>query len=147
MEQVKFAMVEKKAIRAADENIAAQVEKFKADAGSAELTVTVDWNAVGQMISENTDALASDSYENVWVLGHTGERTVAVLEAMSTICNDDADYKEELANITSIVVKPKAKFDDSKSEFSIDGTEITIESGHRMTRSASDFVEPVKALF
>jgi len=147
MEQVKFAMAEKKAIRAADENIAAQVEKFKAAAGSAELSVTVDWNAVGQMISENTDALASDSYENVWVLGHTGERTVAVLEAMSTISNDDADYKEELALITSIVVKPKAKFDDSKSEFSIDGTEITIESGHRMSRSASDFVEPVKALF
>lgn len=141
------AVIDKKAIRAADANIAEQVVIMKSDCGNAALEVNVVWDDVKGMIKENKEALKSDNYKGVWVLSHTGERTVAALEAMSKICKDDADYKEELAKITNITVKPKAKFDDSKSAFSFDETTITIESGHRMTRSASDFVTPIKNLF
>lgn len=144
---VMAGVAEKKAIRAANANIVAQAAKTQSECGNAALEVSVDWDKVDAVIEGNKEALKSDNYKGVWVIGHTGERTVAALEAMSTICKDDADYKEEIVNLIKISVKPKAKFDDSKSEFSIDGTEVTIESGHRMTRSASDFIEPVKALF
>jgi len=141
------AVIDKKAIRAADANIAEQVVIMKSDCGNSALNVNVVWDDVKGMIKANKEALKSDNYKGVWVLSHIGERTVAALEAMSKICKDDADYKEELAKVTNITVKPKAKFDDSKSAFSLDDSTITIESGHRMTRSASDFITPIKDLF
>jgi hypothetical protein len=141
------AVVDKKAIRAADANIAKQVAVMKSDCGNTSLEVNVVWDDVKGMIKTNKDALKSDNYKGVWVLSHTGERTVAALEAMSKICKDDADYKEELAKVTKVIVKPKDKFDDAKSAFSFDENTINIKSGHRMTRSASDFVTPIKDLF
>jgi hypothetical protein len=141
------AVVDKKAIRTADANIAEQVAIMKSDCGNTSIEVNVVWDDVKGMIKTNKDALKSDNYKGAWVLSHTGERTVSVLEAMSKICKDDADYKEELAKVTNIVVKPKAKFSDSKNAFSFDETTINIESGHRMTRSAADFIQSIKSLF
>lgn len=140
-------VAEKKAIRSASANIVAQAAKTQLECGNETFDVSVDWDNVNTMIKNNKDALKSDNYKGVWVIGHTGERTVAALKAMSKICKDDADYKEEIANVTNVMVTAKAKFGDSKSTFSIEETTINVESGHRMTRNQSNFINPIKALF
>lgn len=66
---------------------------------------------------------------------------------MMKICQDDADYKEEIAAVSSIMIKPKAELKDYNSEFNLDDTTINITFGHMMTRRASDFVNLVTEMF
>lgn len=138
---------DKKAMRGADESVAEQVEKVVASCGNSELAVTFEWDAYKAMIKSNKDLLKSERYKKEWVISHAGERTVATLEAMSKICNDDADYKEEIANLTKIVIKPMANLKDYRGKFELDETTLTINFGHMMTRSPGDFVSPIKELF
>ncbi|MGO3345657.1 MAG: hypothetical protein ACTIM4_11010 [Marinomonas sp.] len=138
---------DKKAMKAADAHITTEIVKVKAACGNPSLDVKVNWDAYEKMISANTDKLAKDNYKSEWVLSHSGQRTVATLEAMAKICKSDADYKEELAKVSKIEVAPKADFKDSKNVFSLKGSTMTVEAGHKMTRKADDFVKPIKALF
>jgi len=138
---------EKKAMRSVDESIVKAIVKVKSACGNPALDVNVSWKDFKQMIKANKEALKSDNYKSEWVISHAGERSISTLEALSKICKEDADYKEEIANVTKIVVKPKAKFEDTKSAFSIEGTVITVESGHSMTRNLFDFIKPLKSIF
>ncbi|MBB1279397.1 hypothetical protein [Pseudoalteromonas sp. SR41-1] len=138
---------DKKAIRAADASIAEEVAKVKASCGNAKLDVNVDWDDFKKMAAANEAKLADDRYQSQWIMSHAGQRTVAVLEAVSEICKDDADYKEELALLTKVTVSAKQDFKDSKSEFSLDDTVLKVKSGHKMTRRASDFTKSIKELY
>ena len=140
-------VAEKKAFRAADANIAKQVIKTISKCGNVTLDVSVNWTDVTAMIKANKEALQADKYAGKWVISQTGDRTVSALEAMAKICEEDEDYKEEIANVAAIIVNPKAKYSDTRNTFSINDTSITIESGHRMTRNLFDFIKPIKALF
>lgn len=141
------SVVEKKAMRAAEAQIVAAADQTKAICGNAELAVKVNWEQFDSMINANEQALLGHKYQNQWVLSHAGERNAAVLEAMQGICQDDADYKEALAEITAINITAKPNFSDSDSSFKLDGTVLMVESGHRMNRSADDFTKAIKALF
>lgn len=138
---------EKKAMRAGDEAIAAATEAMKSACGNTALEVSIDWDAYNAMVESNTDLIAKGSDKAEWVLGHGGERAANSLKALAKICADDADYKEEIATLTAVKFTPKAKYDDYQSEFKLDGTTLMVESGHRMSRSASDFVRKIMEIY
>lgn len=138
---------DKKAMRDADEKITKQLVITKNHCGNSNLNVEVSWNKFKSMAESNQDLLKSKGYKSQWIMNHTGERTISVLEAMSKICSADSDYKEEIALLTKIIILPKASFDDSKNKFSLEGNILTVLSGHRMSRSYSDFIEPIKSLY
>ena len=140
-------VVEKKAMRQAEAKIIAAAEQTKAACGNAELNISVDWEQFSTMVSANEKALQEHRYQNQWVLSHAGDRNAAALESMKIICEDDVDYKEVLAEITSISIVAKPNFSDYDSSFKLDDTTLVIESGHRMNRSASDFTKAIKKLF
>lgn len=138
---------EKKAMRAADAKVAEQIVTTKQACGNTQLDVTIDWEKFNIMIAENETTLKEKRYQEQWVLSHAGDRTASVIEALGKICNSDADYKEELAKLTKVVVHPLPKFSDYRSSFKLDGTTIQVASGHYMTRNADDYTKPIKALF
>lgn len=138
---------DKKAIRAADTSISAEVDKVKSACGNASLDVKVDWDDYKKMITANKDKLAKDNYQSQWVIAHSGQRTVTTLEALSAICKDDVDYKEEIAKLTKINVTAKDDFSDSASDFSLSDNVLTVDTGHKMSRNASDFSKKIKALY
>jgi len=138
---------DKKAIKAAEAGIATEISKVQAACGNASLDVSVSWDGYKAMIKENAEEIKSDRYKNEWVYSHGGQRTISTLESLAKICADDEDYKEEIANLTKIVVTPKASYEDYKSEFTLDGTVLSAVTGHQMTRSASDFTKRLKALY
>ncbi|MBR9830219.1 MAG: hypothetical protein GYB41_16550 [Oceanospirillales bacterium] len=130
---------EKKALRAAEQNIATAITDLKSACGNPQLEASIAWDAVDEMATKNADIIQEKGIRPAWIYTQLSDRTVATAEALSTICKDDADYKEAIAEMTHIVVEPKEKYDDYKSEFSLDGTTLTITNGWYMTRSASDF--------
>ena len=134
-------------MRAADTKVAEQLANTKQACGNTHLNVTIDWEQFNKMVADNKKVLEEKRYQKQWVLSHAGERTTSVLEALGQICNDDADYKEEIAKLTSIKVQPLPKLTDYRSSFKLDGTSIQVASGHYMTRSASDYTRPLKELF
>ncbi|NQZ51632.1 MAG: hypothetical protein HRT95_16105 [Moritella sp.] len=138
---------DKKAIRAAEANIKTAITKTIAACGNDDLEVNVEWDDYKDMIKSNKDAIAKKRYKSEWVLSHAGDRTVSTLGALAKICASDADYKEEIANLSEIIVKPKAKFSDTSSEFSIDDDVLITSSGHYTTRKAGDFVKQIKAVY
>lgn len=146
---VSAGIKEKKMMRSVDENITAEIAKTKAACGNAELNVNVSWDKFTAMITANAEKIKKNRDKPVWVLSQAGKRTVSTLEALAQICNKDADYKEEMAKITTIIVEPKEDFLDYYSAYSLnaDSTELTALSGHRMTRSASDFKKRLKELY
>lgn len=140
-------VVERKAMREAEAKIIEAAQQTKATCGNAELAVSVSWDDFQSMIAANEQVLQDNRYQGQWVLSHTADRNMSVFEALSSICKDDADYKEVIAELSAVVIKPKPKFTDSESSFKLEGSTLLIESGHRMNRSAADFVRPIKQLF
>ena len=138
---------EKKAIKAAEANITAAVSKTIAACGNSDLEVNVSWDDYKDMIKSNKDAIAKKRYKSQWVISQGGDRTVSTLDALAKICAADADYKEEIANLSEIIVKPKADFSDTSSDFSIDDEVLITNAGHYATRKANDFVKKIKAVY
>jgi hypothetical protein len=99
------------------------------------------------MIESNAEVISKNSDKPEWVLSHGGERAANSLKALAKICADDADYKEEIATLTAVKFLPKEKYDDYKSEFSLNDTTLMVASGHRMSRSASDFIRKIKGIY
>lgn len=141
------SIAEKKAIRAADADVAAAAEKTQAACGNTELTVNHNWDQFRAMADNNAEIIADKDYKMEWIIGQSAERTVATLEALAKICNDDADYKEVIAELTTVEVTPKESFEDYQSAFTLEGTTLKAETGYYMSRSASDFVDRLKALY
>ncbi len=140
-------VAETKAKRGADEVILQAASKVQQACGNAELTVTVSWDEFDSMLAANKTQLAEKQYQDAWVLNHTGERTSALLESMAAICSDDADYQAEIAKLTSVVVVPKGDFADTKTDLALADNSLTVQSGHYMRRTASDFTDRIKALY
>lgn len=141
------SVAERKAIRAADADVAAAAEKTQSACGITELTVNHNWDQFRTMADSNADIIEEKNYKMEWIIGQSSERTVATLDALTLICNDDADYKEVIAELTAVEVTPKESFEDFSSEFSLDGNTLNVETGYYMSRSASDFVGRLKALY
>lgn len=141
------SVAEKKAIRAADADVAAAAEKTQSACGNATLTVNHNWEQFRSMADNNAEIIADKDYKMEWIIGQAAERTVATLDALAKICSDDADYKEVIAELNAVEVTPKASFEDYQSAFSLDGGTLKVETGYYMSRSASDFVERLKALY
>lgn len=141
------SIAEKKAIRAADADVAAATEKTQSACGNTELSVNHNWDQFRTMADNNAEIIKDKDYKMEWIIGQSAERTVATLDALANICNDDADYKEVIAELTAIEVTPKESFEDFKSAFSLDGNTLNVETGYYMSRSASDFVDRLKALY
>jgi len=138
---------EKKAQRAANEAIAAAADSMKAACGNQSLEASVAWDKVDAMAAANAALIESNNSKLEFMYSEVSERTTASIEALSNICSKDADYKEEIANLTKIIVVPKDKYDDYRSEFSLTDTTLTISNGWYMSRSASDFEDRLKALY
>lgn len=138
---------DKKAMRNVDSNIVAEVSKVKSSCGNSALDVTVDWDSYKNMISSNSEKLNKDNYKSEWVISHSGQRTVAALEAITSICGSDEDYKEELAKLKKIKITAKQDFLDSKNNFTLSDNTLNIETGHKLTRRASDYTDKIKSLF
>ncbi|MFT7681523.1 MAG: hypothetical protein ACI935_000990 [Moritella dasanensis] len=138
---------DKKAILAAETNIKAAITKTIAACGNDDLEVNVAWDEYKDMIKANKDAITKKRYKSEWVISQGGDRTVSTLDALTKICASDADYKEEIANLNEIIVKPKADFSDTSSDFSIDDEALITNAGHYTTRKAGDFVKKIKAVY
>jgi len=138
---------DKKAMRSVNEDITSELKKVKSHCGNPALEVKVSWDKFKTMIKANKDALAARNYKGEWVISQTGERATAALEAFTKICKEDADYREEIAAITQIIIEPKPKFKDTESSMTMKDTVLTIESGHHMSRNLFDFIKPIKSLF
>ncbi|MBA4501814.1 hypothetical protein [Marinobacterium marinum] len=130
---------EKKAQRAAEENIAAAIVDTKAACGNAQLDVKVAWDEVDAMAADNEAIIQQKGMTLPQIYDGLGKRTQATLESLTKICQDDADYKAAIAEMTNVEVKTKPKYDDYRSAFTLNGTTLVIENGWYMTRSASDF--------
>lgn len=140
-------VAEKKARQASEEKIASALASTKSACGNASLDVVVAWDQVEAVIEKNAALIAEKSSKSEWVISEVGDRTSATLEALKKICDDDADYKEEIAKLTKVSVTPKEKYDDTASAFAVEGTTLNVQNGFYMSRSASDFVGPIQALF
>jgi len=138
---------EKKAQRAAEENIAAAVADTKAACGNAQLDVKVAWDEVDAMAASNESIIKDKGMTLPQIYDGLGKRTKATLESLTKICKDDADYKAAIAEMTNVEVKTKPKYDDYKSAFTLEGTTLTIQNGWYMTRSASDFRSRLMELY
>lgn len=141
------AIKDKKAMKAADAAITAEIVNVKAACGNPTLEVQVKWDEYETMISANEAAIVSERYRSEWVISHSGVRTVTTLEALSKICKDDADYKEEIAQLTQIQVVPKEALKDTNNDFSLNDTILIVKTGHLNQRSVSDFSKKIKALY
>ncbi|MCE2593862.1 hypothetical protein K6Y31_03430 [Motilimonas cestriensis] len=140
-------VAETKAKRGADEVISQSANKMQQACGNTALTVTVNWDEFDSMLAANKAQLAEKKYQDAWVLNHAGERTSALLDSIAAICNDDADYQAEIAKLTAVVVMPKGDFADTKTDLALADTSLTVQSGHYMRRTASDFTARIKALY
>jgi hypothetical protein len=139
-------VAEKKATRAANEAIAAAAAETKTACGNASLEVNVAWAEFDAMAESNAALLEKKNQKMIWVIGQAGERTAGTLKALTKICADE-DYKEEIGKLTTVTVSAKPAFDDYKSDYSLEGTNLKVATGYYMSRSASDFVERLKALY
>jgi len=144
---VSAGVAEKKARQAAEEGIASAQASMKSACGNANVEVVIAWDQVDAMITKNSALIAEKNSKSEWIYAEVGDRTKATLEALGKICAEDADYKEEIAKLTKVSVTPKEKYDDVDSVFALDGTTLNVQNGFYMSRSASDFVGPLKALY
>lgn len=144
---VNAGVAEKKAQQAANDKIASTLSSMKTACGNSSIDVVVAWDQVDAMITKNSALIAEKNSKAEWIYAEVGDRTSATLEALGKICTDDADYKEEIAKLTKVSVTPKEKYDDTASAFALEGTTLNVQNGFYMSRSASDFVEPLKALY
>ena len=140
-------VAEKKAMRAADEALAAQAATTAQQCGNASLMVEVDWDGINAAIEANAAWLTEKRMDASNLINELSQRSVSTLEALAKICADDADYKAEIALLSKVSIKTKAEFSDYKSEFELAGEELVVYSGHYMTREANDFVARLKALY
>lgn len=138
---------EKKVMRAADIAVSAQLEKTKVSCANENLTVDMGWEGFVEMTNINKEALKKKRYLADSLMHDVGARTTSVLEAIESICIADADYKEEIASLTTIKVTPKAKVDEYRSSFALADNVITVTTGYYMTRAADDYISPIKELF
>jgi len=140
-------VAEKKARRAAGELAAAEIETLKSNCGNAEFSVNYDWNEFDALFAAEKAKIEERGDRNEWIIEKVSDRTALVIKALYKICEADADYKEEIAKLTSIDVGLKTSYEDYKSEFALDGTTIRVKTGHVMNRSWSDFEDKLKELF
>ncbi|MBN4073915.1 hypothetical protein JYU18_01530, partial [bacterium AH-315-E07] len=115
--------------------------------GNTELSAIVSWDKFNSMVLANEEKIKENTDQAKFVFSHAGGRSVSTLEALTKICEDDPDYKAEIATITSIVFEPKEDYDEADSTFSLSNTTLTVLSGHKYQRSYDDFIKPLKALF
>lgn len=141
------SVAEKKATRAAEEAAAQAAKATQQACGNAALSVTINWDALAETAKNSEAFMTEKKVEMVHLINDMGARTAATLESLAKICEKDADYKEEIAKLTQVNVKPKADGGDFKSEFKLDSTTLEIASGFYMTRTPSDFTERLKALY
>lgn len=140
-------VAEKKARRAAEENAAAEVALLKSSCGNPDMLVQFDWDAFDILLDTEKAKIEKRGDKNEWVIDKAAERTVNVIKALSGICSNDADYKEEIAKVTALNITPKASFEDYESVFTLNDAAITVETGHVMNRSPEDFEDRLLALF
>lgn len=125
-------VADKKAMKNSESRAAGEIENMQKICGNTSLAISFSWDKYEKMISANTEEIKKQSYKSEWVYGKAGDRAWTVLSSLKTICRDDADYKEAIAQISNIVVNPKEKLSDAKSSYSVsdDGKTITMELGH-----------------
>ncbi len=140
-------VAETKAKNSAEQSIAEVVTKTKAACGNAALDVTVAWDQVEAVTEKNAELIQKKNSQPSYVIGEIANRATAALEALEKICSEDADYKAEIAKLNKVEVTPKQSYDDYSTSFALQGAALQIESGFYMTRTASDFVKDIKAVF
>jgi len=140
-------MAEKKAMKKADAAVAEASAKTKAACGNASLATKFSWDKFTAMAAANEAKLKEKDHQASFLITHAGDRTTETLISLANICEKDADYKAEIAKLTSVVVEPKADFNDAHSEFALNGSVLTISSGHYYQRSADDFTKKLKAMY
>lgn len=138
---------DKKAIRGADEVLIENAAKTQAACGNAVLEISSDWASFETMIESNASVLADKKYQTQWIYSQAGERNAAVLEAFAKVCTEDADYKEEIANLSQVIFVSKADFSDTWSDLSLEDNTLTVNVGHYMTRRSDDYISKIKALY
>lgn len=111
---------DKKAMKASEDTIATAAETVKSACGNAKLDAKIDWS---NWEKYDYKALGKEKDE---ILSYTGELAKSVLESMVELCKD-ADYKSEIAKITTLNFSGK---DDPKEyyvAFSLAGNALNIK--------------------
>lgn len=140
-------VAETKAKNSAEQSIAEVVAKTKAACGNSALEVSVAWDQVEVVTQKNAELIEKKNSKPAYVIGEIANRASAAVEALGKICAEDADYKAEIAKLNKVEVTPKQSYDDYSTSFALNGAALQVESGFYMTRTASDFIKDIKAVF
>jgi len=87
-------VAEKKATVKAVEKIEKAIEKTKAQCGNAHISYTVNW--------VNVLAFEDMEYARKRLISAAGGNAASVFKQLAGICKKDADYKEEIAKLTTV---------------------------------------------
>ncbi|VAW65372.1 hypothetical protein MNBD_GAMMA09-2948 [hydrothermal vent metagenome] len=110
---------DKKAKKAATESMNAALTKVKTACGNAKLEGKIDW---ANWDTYKYEKLSGNKAKNE-VIQAAGVLLEGVLGEVAELCKD-ADYKEELAKITTIAISGKADQTSSYVEFKLDGNTL-----------------------
>lgn len=111
---------DKKAIRDSETKITTAAASVKTACGNAKLDTKVDW---AQWDKYDYEALGR---KKDVILRFAGGVTEKVLSLMVSLC-EDADYKAEVAKITSLKISGKADQSESHAAFTLNGSTLDIK--------------------
>jgi ribosomal protein L32 len=110
---------DKKAMKTSEATLTTATADVKKACGNAKLDAKVDWASWGKY-----DYKKMGKKKDV-VVGYAGSLIKSVLEEMNKLCKD-ADYKAELAKITSLKISGKTDQGDMYVAFKLDGTTLSM---------------------
>lgn len=112
---------DKKAMKTATATMTAAMEKAKTSCGNAKLEGKIDWSNWDTYKYEDMSMNRSKDA----VLTNVGTLLEEIIGEIATLCKD-ADFKEELAKITTIAVSGKKDQTSMYIDFKLDGTTLNM---------------------
>ncbi|VAW66604.1 hypothetical protein MNBD_GAMMA08-2936 [hydrothermal vent metagenome] len=112
---------DKKAMKTATETMNAAITAAKTSCGSAKLEGKIDWSNWDTYKYEKMSLGRSKDQ----VLSNAGTLLKDAIGAMAELCKD-ADFKEEVSKVTSIVVSGKKDQEAMYIDFKLDGTTLNM---------------------
>lgn len=141
---------EKKAIRVMQEQVEDAVKPVRRICGTQKLKVTFELAEYKSFFEKNKAEIMKDNGKEAFLYDYAGRNTIAVLNALESICKKDVDYKNEISKVEVIKILPNESYtnNDSKFELEKDGKVIVSKLITNATlRDASSFLKDLKNIW
>ena len=146
---VQAGVKEKKAIKKMQEGVTEMLKSTKKSCGNTSIEVKFDLKSYKDFYSKNEKKMKIKRDEERFLYGYAKRNTIAVLEALNTICKDP-DYKAEVAKVKVINITPNSAYDNNTSSFKLGnkGTALTASLiTNQFSRRSSDFEDDIKKIW